>query len=357
MGIAYLQVEIGGQPLYEFSKDVLMEQVDVIQEINQHWWCFLRCRQTEDVRFPIEDSLGQDLQVIAVDEDNNQTYLFSGMVLEAELEYEIYGSYTARLTGVSKTYNMDVTPRQKYYAIGDNKFSDIASQTTSQAGLSTSGSLSPAAFPMPLVQWGETDFKFLIRIGDDAVTWIAPDAEKADVVNVYSEFADGPTLQWRTEDELISFRVRGKLSTPKMDGAHYNALEGLSKVYQDVTGGPVFLSGAGQMVGKVQEQSTAKIKSGYIFNRRGPLTLAEYNVLLQKETNRAIETSVVASGVSLNPAVAAGKKVTIQGVVDADGAYGVTKVVHHWKPEGYTNEFWCTVSSEFRSPERPQSNP
>jgi len=357
MGIAHLQVDIGGKPLYEFSTDVLMEQVDVVQEINQHWWCYLRCRQTEDLRFPIEDSLGQDLQVIAVDEDDNQTYLFSGMVLEAELEYEISGSYTARLTGVSKTYNMDVTPRQMYYDFGDNTFSNVAAQTTGRAGLSINGSPGPGAFPMPLVQWGETDFKFLIRTADDVISWITPDAEKGEVVDVYSKFSDGPTLQWRTEDELVSFRVRGKLGTPKMDGAHYNFLEGLSKVYEDVEGGPVFLGGASQMVGKVQEQSTAKHKPGYVYNRRGPLTLAEYNVLLQKEVNRALETSIVANGISLNPAVAAGKKVIIQGVVDAEGAYGVTKVAHHWKPEGYTNEFWCTASSEYRSPERPQSKP
>src|ERR1700751_3371643 len=107
MATAYLQVQIDGQPLYEFSDKVLMEQVDFIQEINKHWWCYVRCRQTEDQRFPIEDSLGKDLQVIAYDEDQNETYLFSGFVLEAELEYEIYGSYTARLTAVSKTYHMD----------------------------------------------------------------------------------------------------------------------------------------------------------------------------------------------------------------------------------------------------------
>src|ERR1700759_1150887 len=110
MGTAFLRVDLEGQPLYEFSEDVLMEQVDVVQEVNQHWWCYIRCRQTEDRRFPIEDSLGKDLQVVAVDEEGTETYLFSGFVLEAELEYEIYGSYTARLTGVSKTYNMDVAP-------------------------------------------------------------------------------------------------------------------------------------------------------------------------------------------------------------------------------------------------------
>jgi type VI secretion system secreted protein VgrG len=357
MGTAYLRVNIDGQPLYEFSKDVLMEQVDVIQEINQHWWCHIRCRQTEDQRFPIEDSLGKDLQVIAFDEDDNQTYLFSGFVLEAELEYEIYGSYTARITGVSKTYNMDVAHRQHYYDYGKNTVDNVIGETTSRAGLSLNGSPPKGEFPLPLMQWGETDFNFLIRQLDSAITWVFPDAEKADVINGRSEFDDGPTLQWRVEDQLLSFRVLGKLAAPKMDGAHYNPLAGLSKLFENVKGAPAFLDGAGEMVGKVKEQSDSKLKPAYLVNRRGVLEVDAFKTLLEREVARGIETGVVATGVSLNPAVAAGKKVTIEGVTKVGGAYGVTKVVHHWTPQGYTNEFWCTASSQFRPLERPKSNP
>jgi type VI secretion system secreted protein VgrG len=356
MGTAHIRVEIDGQALYDFSKDVLMEQVDVVQEINQHWWCYIRCRQTEDQRFPIEDSLGKDLKVIAFDAEDTQTYLFSGLVLEAELEYEIYGSYTARITGVSKSFNMDVAPRQKYYDFGKNTIPNVASETTSRAGLSIGGDPGPGDFPMPLVQWGETDFNFLIRQMDDAVRWIFPDAEKGEVLNARSQFDDGPTLQWRVEDQLVSFKLRGKLRTPKMDGSHYNPLQGLSKAYTDVVGGPTFLDGASEMSGKVKEQSEAKLKPGYVTNRRGALELDHYQVLLQKEVNRSIETGVIATGISLNPAVAAGKKVVVQGVPHAEGSYGVTKVAHRWTPEGYSNEFWCTASNEYRSDERPKSN-
>jgi type VI secretion system secreted protein VgrG len=356
MAAAYVRVDIDGKPIYEFSEDVLLEQVDVIQEINQHWWCYVRCRQTEDKRFPIEDSLGKDLQVIAFDEDENQTYLFSGMVLDAELEYEIYGSYTARLTGVSKTYNMDVATRQKYYDFGQNTLPNVASETTGRANLTVGGG-GGGSFPMPLVQWGETDFRFLVRTADDAVFWVSPNEQDAEVVDLKKDFEAGPTLQWRAEDQLMSFRVRGKLGSPAMDGAHYNPLQGLSKYYNEVKGEPAFFDGASHMVSKVKSQSDTKHKPGYVSDRRGPLDLDGYHELLQKEMKRAIQTSVIGYGVSLNPGVGAGKKVVIQGLVDADGTYGVTKVAHHWKPDGYTNEFWCTASSEYRNPERPKSNP
>ena len=358
MGTAYLRVDIDGQPLYEFSKDVLMEQVDVIQEINKHWWCYVRCRQTQDERFPIEDSLGKDLQVVAVDEDQNQTYLFSGIVLEAELEYEIYGSFTARLTAVSKTYNMDVAPRHMYYDFGKNVLDNIANQTASRADLQPGGDLgSNITFPAPLVQWGETDFNFLIRSADDAVRFVCPNAEIGTQVDLKSAFDDGPTLQWRTEDQLLSFRLRGRLRSPTMDGAHYDPYEGLSKDYTQVQPEPEYLSGGAPMVEKMKGQSAAKLKPGYVVDRRGPLTLAQYNVLLQKEGNRALETGVVGYGMSLHPGIAAGKKVIIQGLDATDGSFGVTKVAHHWKSTGYSNEFWCTASSEYRDDQRPKSNP
>ncbi len=357
MATAYLLVEIDGQPLYQFSEDVLMEQVDVVQEINKHWWCYIRCRQTEDRRFPAEDALGKDLQVSAFDEDGTQTYLFSGMVLESELEYEIYGSFTARITGVSKSYNMDVAPRQQYYELGKNTFANIVNDATGRAGLSPNGNLGNAQFPAPIVQWGETDFNLVVRCADDDVHWVNPDAQDGTILNVRKVFDDGPTLQWRTEDQLLSFRVKGKLAAPKMDGAFYNWIEGLSKTYNDVPFVPDFLGGASMMVGKVTDQSQSKVKNGYVVDQRGVLTLDEFNMIVAREADRSIHSSVSGYGVSLNPEVAAGKKVTIQGLQDAEGTYGVYKAAHHWTPAGYTNEFWCSAWTNYRNPERPKSNP
>jgi len=254
---------------------------------------------------------------------------------------------------------MDLAPRQKYYDIGENTFSNVASQTLGRAGLGPGGSVPGSQSPMPLVQWGETDFKFLVRTADDMGHYfIAPNPEDADVVDLRNEYDDGPTLQWRTEGQLVSFRIRGSLSAPKMDGAHYNPLEGLSKVYENVEGGPSYLDGAGDMVAKVQEQSKAKLKPGYVPDRRGMLDLQDYDVLLQKEVNRGLQNSIVGTGVSLNPAVVPGKKVTVQGAPNIEGAYGVTKVVHSWTPSGgYTNQFTCSASSEYGNPTRPKSNP
>jgi uncharacterized protein involved in type VI secretion and phage assembly len=35
----------------------------------------------------------------------------------------------------------------------------------------------------------------------------------------------------------------------------------------------------------------------------------------------------------------------------------VTKIVHTWKPNGYTNEFWATPWKKYVNPQAPQRSP
>jgi len=357
MATAYMLVNIDGQAITDFSPGVVLEEVDVTQEINEHWRCFIKCRQTEDQRFPIEDSLGKDLQVIAVGDDGSQTYLFSGFLLDVELEYEIFGSYTARLTGISKTYHLDVAPRQNYYDFGDNSIANVAKKTSDKAGLKAN--ITATRFPpgadhaLPFVQWGETDYRFLVRISDEFLVWLVPNAQDGGTIELKDNFDPGPTLQWRAEDQLVSFRLRGKLAPAANDGAHYNPLKALSQVFTDVKGEYEFLSGASAMVGKVKDQSQAVHKNGYVTDRRDMTELNYYEVMLGKEVNRGIHAAVIGQGVSLDPTVAVGKKVTIQGVTNAEGDYGVTKVQHQWTPNGYSNQFSCIASAEYRDATPP----
>jgi len=134
MAAGYVRVNIDGKPIYEFSQGVLLEQVDVVQELNQHYWCYIQCRQTEDKRFPIEGALGKPLLLTTYDEDSGaETTVFDGFVLDVELKYEVFGTYTARLTGVTRSYKMDLTPRKAYYL--EKPLNSIASELAGHAGL------------------------------------------------------------------------------------------------------------------------------------------------------------------------------------------------------------------------------
>jgi hypothetical protein len=76
--------------------------VEITQELNQHWWCTVVCRQTEDKRFPTEQCLGQDIHILASDDSGAQSVVFDGFVLDVELTYEVFGSFTAQLEAVTR---------------------------------------------------------------------------------------------------------------------------------------------------------------------------------------------------------------------------------------------------------------
>ena len=64
---------------------------------------------------PIESYLGQSLQMTANTEDDGEVTVFDGFIVNVALKYEIYGSYTARIEAVTRSYKMDLTERKAYY--------------------------------------------------------------------------------------------------------------------------------------------------------------------------------------------------------------------------------------------------
>jgi len=65
-------LKIGG----ELIQDAILKSVEVTQELNRHWWCTVDCRQTEDRRFPVEDCLGNDLQIVTYAQQGAEHVIF-----------------------------------------------------------------------------------------------------------------------------------------------------------------------------------------------------------------------------------------------------------------------------------------
>ncbi len=346
-----ITIFIDGQQLDDFSEGAILEQVIVRQELNDHWWCEVVCRQTEDQRFPFEDALGKPLKASTFDPSGVEHVAFTGFVLESQLDYEVYGSYTIHLVGVTKSYKLDLTPRQAYY------HGKTMNQVTTT--LADDASLSAKVLPDPTqtlsyVQYGETDFEFIKRMVDDAESWMRP---TEDGIEVYDEFQPGAELQWRGEDDgLISFQAKGRLSQPSMNGAHYDFVKMESKVYSEVQDDAAFYDSLGPLTAAVQSES-AELPAGYIAQRSRKPTLDLYEDLLKKESRRSIGSAITCQGVSRNLELLPGNEVEIKGVLDANGMYGVTKVIHTWNPDGYSNEFWCTPWKKYTDPKAPQFKP
>ena len=134
-----ITVQIDGKTHREFSSACTVESVAVRQKLNEHWWADIVLRQTQDSRFPAEECLGKDLVVIGLDQSGTQQTFFEGFVLQAELEYEPFGSYTIRIQGVTRTYRLDLSTRHAYYRKKTMK--DIADQVNN--GLTVAAGVIP----------------------------------------------------------------------------------------------------------------------------------------------------------------------------------------------------------------------
>ena len=328
--------------------DALLAGVVVTQALNTHSWCEVELRQTEDKRFPAEDMLGKDLQIVTHNRDGSEKTVFSGFIIESELEYEIYGSYGGHLTAVTRSYLMDLTPRRNYFSQMTRK--DAASKLASAAGGALQGDL-PAGQTRDFHQLEETDFQFLQRLVDDAEAWLRPTDTG---IEVSTDFKNGVDLTWREENQLLAFRVSGRLSQPSCNGSHYDASKMKSAVFEKIEDNAEFFGSAGRMVSAVENQSKKLFPPDYVYDRCRTESIDDFQDLLKKESRRSIGRTVIAHGESQEPRLQPGDQVNIQGVLDAQGVYGIISVVHQWTKTGYTNHFECTPWKKYTSPHAPR---
>jgi type VI secretion system secreted protein VgrG len=120
----------------DLTQDAILASVEIVQELNQHWWCTIICRQTEDRRIPIEDFLGKSVKILTTDQEGAEHINFFGFILDVELTYELWGSYAAQITAVSDSYKLDLTARKEYYSV--QTLEQIANTTAGHVGLAAS---------------------------------------------------------------------------------------------------------------------------------------------------------------------------------------------------------------------------
>ena len=337
-------LKIGG----ELIANAILDLVEVTQELNEHWWCRVECRQTEDARFSFEEALGKACQIITYEDSGAEHIIFDGIVLHSALVYKIYGSYGARITAVTRSWLLDQTAR--HYCYTTPSISAIANQVVGRAGLDAAISVDSKASPLQYVQWGETDCAFLTRLADDHRCWIRPTATGIEIRNT---FQAGTSATFRDEYQLLNFTMRGALGPASMDGAHYDARTMISQTYTGVRGQPSFSGSSGPLVAAVERESQALLPSGYVTQRARSQTLDDYRQRLQLESERSIGSKLIGHGISRVQQLKAGDSVNIGGTLDAKGNYGLVKVIHRWTQVGYENEFWCTPCQNYIHPKPP----
>jgi len=340
--MAFPQIQIGDGMI----GDALLSSVEIVQELNQHWWCTVVCRNTEDQRIQIEELLGKPVVVKTVDNQGAEHVHFSGLVHDVELEYEVWGSYTATLIAVSDSFGMDVTAHKQYYS--GQTLSSIAGTIASRHKLDIAVKASDGK-AMNYVQYGESDWSFLSRIVDDSSAWMRPSESG---VEVFDSFQLGSTVEWRGEGDLIGFRLRGRRVNPSISGSHYDHHAMRSNTFEQVSKLPQFYPAAQQLTSAVHAASQ-QLPPGFEPQRARAMTLDNYSDQLQSESERSMGSAVTGTGSSRNQTLMAGNTIRINGVLDAKGTYGLVRVAHHWTRQGYTNSFVCTPWKNYRDPNPP----
>ncbi len=348
---SHLIVSIDGKPHGEYSPDCILERVEVVQEINTHWTCIVELRQGPDHRFPIEDALGKDLMVEGFDESGESTVLFGGFVLRVKHKYEAYGSARAVITGITKSYKLDVAKRCDFFPTPS--ITAIAQQLAGEVGIEAAiQEVEEKEVPYFYTLWHQTPFEFLKKLADDHGAWIRPDGDGIQINGVFDQ--PNTKLEWRKDGGgLIDLEVCGELRPASMDGTFHDYKQKKSMAYTEIKEEAEFFGSVQPMVDAVKAQSSEQLPPGYIGEHSRIWDFSDYEDLLKRESVRSIGGALTVSGVSRNCAYYVGDQIEIDGVFDSGGTFGVLKIVNTWTRQGFLNRFWCTPWKDFMTREAP----
>jgi type VI secretion system secreted protein VgrG len=337
----------------EILKDAMISHLEINQELGTHYWLNVEFRLLNQQRPPVADYLGKPIEFITFEELRSEMPIFSGLVWKAEIVFELHGDFIARLRGVTNSYKLQLTPEEDYFY--KKSLPEVAEKIIKEDGLKLDFNADGQFAKMNYVQWGESDFDFLLRIADDQGCLLRPTPQG---IEIRRGFADnGLVLRWHDEYGMISFSLTGELGQPAFDGTCYDSRTMESRRFTKVNKPPQFFPDtASDMVDAVIQQSKQLPADRLVFDGRAP-QIESYRAILEKESQRSIGSKVTATGISRNVHLKPGDKIKLEGNnFSGQGEYGLVKVVHHYDlRNGYRNEFTATPWEEYTLAQQPQA--
>ncbi len=336
----------------EILKDAMISHLEIRQELGTHYWLDVEFRLLNQQQPPVAEYLGKPIEFITFEELSSEMPIFSGLVWKAEMAFELHGDFIARLRGVTNSYKLQLTPEEDYFF--KKSLPEVADKIIKEDGLTLDFNADGQFAKMNYVQWGESDFDFLLRIADDQGCQLRPTPKG---IEIRRGFADtGLVLRWHDEHGVIQFSIAGELGQPAFDGACYDPRTMKSSRFTKVQKAPQFFPDtAADMIEAVIQQSKQLPSDRLVFDGRAP-KIENYRDRLEKESQRSIGSKVTATGVSRNAQLKPGDKVKLEGHnFSAQGEYGLMKVVHRYDLSyGYRNDFIATPWEEYTLAQQPQ---
>lgn len=331
-------------------RGAMIDNLEINQRLGDHYWCHVDFRLVESDIPPVASWLGKKFEFLTL-EDSSEYSVFEGMIWGGEIEYGLHGDYIAKITAVTKSYLLQLTPEEDYFLKKDLR--DVTNEIVSEDGLEVSFTASGSFTKMNYVQWGESDFDFIKRIADDEGCAIRPTPTGVEIQRGFTD--TGLKLKWHDEYGLIKFSLKGELGQPAYDGTSYDPRTMESRTFSKVKKDPqYFPNTATEMIDAVKSQSQSLPSARMVFDGRAP-KLDDYQKALERESQRSIGRKIFGIGVSRNSKLKPGDKVTLEGSgMSFHGDYGVIAVTHRYDlTNGYRNDFTVTPWKEYTNNEQP----
>src|SRR5262249_33522400 len=254
----------------------MISRLEIRQELGQHYWCDLEFRLLEQQRPPVASYLGKAIEFITFEEFSTELPIFSGLVIEAELSYELHGDFSAKLSAVTTSYKLQLTPEEDYFL--KKTLKEVAEKITGEDGVELEFAADGASARMNYVQWGESDFDFLRRIADDQGCFLRPTPKGIEIRRGFQDV--GLKMKWHDEYGLVKFSLKGKLGQPSFTGVCYDPRTMQSQTFRKIKKDPQFFpETATEMIDAVKKQSQQLPSARLVFDGRAP-KIDQYKALL-----------------------------------------------------------------------------
>ena len=338
-----IQVLIRG----EVPQQLSLLELAVTYELNRHASLLSRFRQLPGSRHMVEDDFGAPVEVVARDENGTSLTLFRGLVRRVDVEHELSGAGNLIYHGVSETWLDDVTTRSRIFRkkTVDAILRELAIHSKPRRVEASGG-------PYTVVQYAESDWSLMVRLADRHRCFIRVSPDGADIISAYEPPA--ADLTWRKEKSLAVFRSTGRLVPVHVNGPNYDRATAVSRHFQKTSSEPPQLGSLGSLIGAAVRASLEKQLEDGHYGKFLSGTHDRFEDELRLESERRRLRSCNGYGESQDCRVSAGACVSIAGLDEAEGTYGVYRVEHIWTlGKGYRNRFWCSPFSNYLEPVQP----
>ena len=328
-----------------------LERLELVQELGRHdraQIAFFR-----DTNFPvtIDQLAGHDCRIQIHDDDFDLDpkldVAFEGVVVSANQQHQLNGGSEWRLEACSRSIFLDADRNLRVFPeLSLTEMLQLISPTVNTVG-------APDTPRADLVQWGESDWDFLVRAADEAGCFVRTVAGTIEVRRGFEH--KGPALTWGRN--LLTLSVRAAPRNTGAKGWAYEVSKKEGYVFRDRRQEASFMG--------VPALANAMLKLSRNFPSTGdPLlldhqsraqTLGEFRERVMAESERALGGTIVVDGSSTRHQIAAGGTLMIDdaGTFKLPHSFnelGVVRVAHVWDGQQYRNQFVASPWEHYTNP-------